>query len=98
MCSYMYQISFLQKIFLASDVCATIGGGNKGEKCIFPINYNGVMYDHCITNNVTLERVPWCSTLANKKQQHVKNQGRWGYCGITCPLPKEYGMFLNEEL
>jgi len=55
------------------------GSGDFVYECNFPFEYNGIVYDDCIT--VDHDR-PWCSTgtLANDKHIH----GSWGNC-----LPEE---------
>ena len=73
----------------------TVGGGNKGKECILPFIYNGKKYDHCIISKNGNNNKRWCSTMVDKGQHHVGDQGHWGYCSPSCPITPKRGMFKN---
>ena len=67
--------------------CATVGGADPGQTCIFPFRFNGALYNACTYDgNSAGETEPWCSTLTNSNDEHVYGQGNWGYCSSACPV------------
>ena len=67
--------------------CATVGGPDTGETCIFPFRFNGVLYNACTyEGNSVGETEPWCSTLTDSNDVHVGGEGNWGYCSSACPV------------
>ena len=65
-----------------------MGGGEKGESCVFPFNYNGVEYNGCTTIDADL---PWC---------FIDETGNWGYCGSNCKMHTTTGrnVYYNNNI
>ena len=70
-----------------NPVCITESGGSPNEPCIFPFNYDGVIYNSCIWEDAQYtDYKPWCSTKVDKAGHHVTRQSKWGNCGLDCPI------------
>ena len=68
-------------------VCITESGASPNVSCIFPFNYDGVIYTSCIWEDAQYtDYKPWCSTLVDKAGHHVTRQSKWGNCGPDCPI------------
>jgi len=52
----------------------------RGDICVFPFKYQGVLYDKCTQANHIR---PWCSTSTYSNNQHIS--GKWGDCSSSCP-------------
>jgi len=51
----------------------------KGDNCVFPFTYKGVVYDKCTKAD---HSKPWCSTKTNIEGHYIS--GHWGDCSPTC--------------
>ena len=68
-----------------SEKCKTIGGDDVNKTCIFPfIDKNGIEFTTCKKQSDGFV----CSTLVDETGAHVYGQGKWGYCGPNCPMPR----------
>ena len=54
-----------------------------GRVCQFPFSYEGKRYTRCTTDKDPDGRL-WCSTKVDKNNNHVQNEGQWGYCSDQC--------------
>jgi len=69
----------------AQESCKTTSGASVNKPCIFPFKYRGVEYNRCILVNSSPDNKAWCSTEVDSRGNHIGGQGKWGYCGPTCP-------------
>jgi len=61
--------------------CATTGtsGAGADKPCIFPFNYEGIIYRECTTVKASAK---WCATKTDDDGHYIS--GEWGYCGEAC--------------
>ena len=72
------------------QICVTDSGATAHQPCIFPFQFNGVLYNECTWTSAHLtEHKPWCSTFVDESGHHVGGQGKWGNCGPGCPIPPD---------
>ena len=62
------------------DECITIGGPSRNATCIFPFEFNGIIYHDCAQDSDGY----WCSTKVDSTGTHITGQGNWGICGPNC--------------
>ena len=77
--------------------CKTLGGPKDwkiGDKCKFPFEYSGNLYNGCIEydivdeyGNTPEQKGSWCSTkVHSSNQSHI--HGYWAHCAKECPIER----------
>lgn len=73
----------------SGDTCHTTPDSkDPGAKCIFPFKFKGETYHGCPPDLGDPTR-GWCSTKTDSDGNHVSGEGKFGYCGNSCPTHSE---------
>merc|ERR1711902_279765 len=75
-----------------STTCTTISGPDTGSACIFPFTFAGVTHNSCAPWIYGGEGVgsSWCSTKVDSSGNHVNGEGKYGFCGSNCDVPRDF--------
>lgn len=63
------------------SILVTTSGTRRQRQCIFPFKYNGACFTQCTVVGDE-DGLRWCSTMTDRRGNHVPNQQEWGYCPL----------------
>ena len=59
-----------------------MSGPNPNADCVFPFEFNGVIYKSC--KHDLSDNTRWCSTKVDANGTHISNEDNWGNCDENC--------------
>ncbi|XP_059099413.1 CLIP domain-containing serine protease B10-like [Tigriopus californicus] len=72
----------------------TVEGTEFPERCRFPFEYDGELFNACTTFGDDSNR-SWCSVEVDDFGRHVSGRGRWGYCDSASCQPQTKKKFIQ---
>ena len=88
----LWLLTIFSKLILGQKCFTTKDSVDPNKQCIFPFKFKGVTFYGCPTDLIDKKR-RWCSTKTDSSGNHVRGEGKYGFCTFDCPKHFESSEF-----